>query len=92
MQQLNIQIVEGVHQAPHYRQGHRVEGHRVQPAILYAAIVVPRGTEEGKPTVDLQFLINDANGQTIGVAVAMVTGAILQNLASMIKGVEERGV
>lgn len=91
MPALKIEIVEGAHKAPDYNKGHRIEGHPVQNAELVTAIIVPKGMAEGRPSVDLQFLIKDAQGNTVGAAVALISGTLLQQLAGAIRGVESRG-
>ena len=90
MQALIIEIVDGPHAAPHYRLGHRIEGHPAQAAELIRAIIVPKGTEDGHCTADLQLLLKNERGETVGAAVAMVTGGLIQALAGSINGVEDR--
>lgn len=89
MQKLNIQIAESIKQAPHYTSGYRIDGHKVQGADLVTAVIVPKGTQEGKCTVDLQILLKDEHGVVVGSAVALITGALLTELASVIKEVEK---
>ena len=52
---------------------------------LNKAIVVGRGTMEGRPTVDIQF--QDAEGAEF---VAMITGTLVKQLATVVYNVEKR--
>lgn len=84
MNVLSIRIVDSPEQAPNYKGGD------FTPANLTEAVIVCKGTVSGKPTVDLVFEIKDKDGNVTGLAVAMVTGLILANLAGAIKGATER--
>ena len=56
-----------------------------EPANIHRAVVVGRGTEQGNPTVDIVF--EDIHGQKY---IAMVTGALVEQLASIVAGVRAR--
>ncbi len=77
--QLNIQLSDSVAEAPTY------DNPEYLAANLIVAHVVGRGTVANNPTVDLIF--EDENGQKY---IAMITGAIMQNLAGAIQGMKER--
>jgi hypothetical protein len=72
MQSLDIQITDGVADAPKY-------GDDFKPIFVRRAVVVPKGTVEGNPTVDLQF--TDRAGKKY---VAMTTGQIIEALAKVL--------
>lgn len=76
---LNIKIAESPEAAPNYNR----DMLDVRAAVIHTAIVVKRGTVSGKPTVDFQ--IRTADGAEF---VAMLTGAIIQNLAAIIQEVQ----
>lgn len=84
MNVLSIRIVDTPKDAPNYKGGDFVG------ANLTEAVIVRKGTVANKPTVDLVFELKNATGKVTGLAVAMVTGAILENLAGAIKGASER--
>lgn len=77
---IKIKIAESIEDAPKY------EAPEFLAAELDECIVVPRGTVGKKATVDLLF-VNTYNGQK---SVAMVTGNIIEMLAGVVKGVNER--
>lgn len=81
MQMLAIEIVDSPEQAPHYRR----DTPDVRSATITKAIIVRNGTVGGKSTVDFQF--KDEQGAEF---VAMLTGALVQNLAAAIVGAESR--
>ena len=72
MQSLDIQITDGVADAPKY-------GDDFKAIFLRRAVVVPKGTQEGNPTVDLQF--SDHDGKQY---VAMTTGHIIEALSKVV--------
>lgn len=84
MNTLSIRIADTSKDAPNYRGGD------FKPARLKEAFIVAKGTEGGKPTVDLVFEVTDADGNIVDIAVAMTTGAIIKALASAIEGTEGR--
>ena len=84
MNTLSIRIADTSKDAPNYRGGD------FKPARLKEAFIVAKGTESGKPTVDLVFEITDPAGNVTDIAVAMTTGAIIKALASAIEGTEAR--
>lgn len=73
---LAIQVVNSPAEAPHYRR----DTVDVMTATITKCIVVKKGTEEGRPTVDFQFVDNCGNE-----FVAMLTGRLVQELANTIK-------
>lgn len=77
---LTIKIAESPHHAPNYARDHI----DIRTATLDCAVIVKRGTVNGLPTVDLQF--RDAEGNEF---VAMVTGAILEQLAVAIQAARQ---
>lgn len=78
---LNIKIVNSPAEAPHYRRDH-VD---IRAASITEALIVCNGTESGKSTVDFRF--KDEQGAEY---VAMLTGALVQQLAAAIRGAEAR--
>jgi len=76
---LNILLSDSPHDAPTYRPP------EYRGANMTTAHVVGKGTIGGFPTVDLIFI--DENGQKY---VAMLTGKLIQGLASAVQGMEER--
>lgn len=72
---LRVEIKKSIDEAPNYN----TNGEGFNFATFDAAIIVRKGTEEGRDTVDLQF--TDANGKK---HVAMITGRIIQQIASLI--------
>ena len=91
MQTLNIEIVNTSADAPNYRAGDTINGHRPTGVALRKALIIRHGMESGRPTVDLQFdTIND-EGEVVGSAVALVSGALLVQLAGAITGASMRG-
>lgn len=75
MNELTITICPGPNDAPDYN------GTDFGRANLERAIIVKNGTASGKPTVDLQFVTPEGKR-----FVAMTTGAILDGLASAVRG------
>ena len=74
--QINITIAETPDEAPKY--------HNTTTMLkLTKCIIVGNGTQAGKPTVDLQMI--DTMGRKYLVT---TTGAIIEGLAGVIKGVE----
>lgn len=69
---MNIQITKGVEDAPKY-------GNDFKAVKIDTVVVVPRGTVNGNPTVDIQ--LSDADGNKY---VVMVTGGIIETLASVV--------
>lgn len=84
MNVLSIRIVDGPEKAPNYKGGD------FTPADLKEAVIVCNGTTAGNPTVDLVFEVKDKDGKVTGLAVAMVTGALMQQLAGAITGASKR--
>lgn len=80
-QMLSIEIVNSPAEAPNYARDHL----DVRAAEITKCIVVNKGTTSGKPTVDFQITAQDGSQ-----FVAMLTGDLVKNLASIIQGVEER--
>ena len=78
---LNIKVVDSPEDAPHYNRD-MVD---VRAATITQVIVVKKGTVEGRSTVDFQF--TDQQGAQY---VAMITGTLILQLASVIKGAEDR--
>ena len=81
MQTLNIKIVDDPSKAPNYAE----DTPDVRTVVIHTVVVVGKGTVNGKATVD--FNIRDLEGNEY---VAMLTGALVQQLALAIKGVEQR--
>lgn len=54
-------------------------------AEVTKAVVVGRGTQDGAPTVDIQFTTKDGQKH-----IAMLTGALLQSISAACIGVEMR--
>lgn len=75
---LHIQVTESAADAPVY-------GKDFKMVKITKAIIVPKGSVNGNPTVDLQ--LEDAAGNKYLI---MATGGILENLGAAIKGVRER--
>lgn len=84
MNVLHARICDSPKEAPNYNGGD------FAGANLKEAVIVLKGTEAGKPTVDLVFEIVDAKGAPVAVAVAMTTGEIIKMLAGAIIGAETR--
>lgn len=82
MNVLPIRIVESPAEAPNYRNSD------FMGARLTEAVIVKKGTEAGKPTVDLVFEVIKPDGTVTDIAVAMTTGTIVEMLASAIKGAQ----
>ena len=80
MQILNIKVADSIDSAPVYDipEFTRLE--------LREAVIVPRGTKQGNPTVDLVFTGPD--GQKF---VCMVTHNLLDGLAAAMRGVKRKG-
>ena len=76
--EVTVELPDSVAKAPVYEMGWTML--RVEKAI-----VVPKGTKAGNPTVDLQLI--DADGHRF---IAMTTGKIIKALAAVIIGVESR--
>ena len=70
---LNIRIAKSVEDAPVY-------GNDFKIIKADAAIIVPRGTESGNPTVDIQ--LSDADGNKYLV---MATGGIIEALGQVVE-------
>ena len=85
MHQLQISIKESSAQAPNYN----FKGTEFKAALLTQAVIVKKGTENGKTTVDLVLEIKDSKGKTESLCVAMITGAIIKGLAAAIRGAEK---
>jgi hypothetical protein len=56
--------------------------------MVTKAIIVKRGTESGKPTVDFQFEAGTSGKEKF---VAMLTGELVKGLAEAIRGAESVG-
>ena len=76
---LSVKLCDTVAEAPNYTKP------EYKGANLKTAVVVGEGTIGGAPTVDLVF--EDENGQKY---VAMITGALLENLSGAIHGMKMR--
>ena len=79
---LHIEIVESPEDAPNYARD-EVD---VRGCQIVRAIIVKKGTQSGKPTVDFQIVAHDGS-----IFVAMLTGAIVKSLAGAVAGVEASG-
>lgn len=79
MPQISIRIVNRPEDAPNYRRDEPA----TRSGMVTEAVIVLRGTVEGRSTVDLQF--QDQDG---GKCVGLLTGALLQSLASAVRGAE----
>lgn len=77
---LEILLADTPEKAPQYQKG------EFQAANMVTALVVGKGTKAGNPTVDLIFI--DEYGHKY---IAMITGALIENLAGAIQGMRERG-
>lgn len=80
MQVLPIQIADSPKDAPNYKRMPAFKG-----ATITNAIVVLKGTVEGRSTVDIQF--EDEGGNKF---VSMITGSLVKQLASIVEGAEQR--
>ena len=76
MNSLPVTVVTRPEEAPNYRR----DTLDIRAAKLTNAVVVRIGTVGGNPTVDLQF--ESEQGEKF---VAMVTGAVLETLATVIR-------
>lgn len=72
---LHVEIKPSFDDAPNYN----TDGQGFNFATLDKALIIRKGTVEGRDTIDLQF--TDAAGKK---HVAMITGRLIQQLASMI--------
>lgn len=81
MQMLKIKIVGSPAEAPHYRR----DVCDMRATKLTETVIVCKGTESGRPTVDLVF--EDEQG---GQYVALVTGALIEQLAGAVRGAAQR--
>lgn len=81
MNTLKIEIVDSPEQAPNYARD-QVD---VRGAEITKAVIVCKGTEGGKPTVDFQFTARDGSQ-----FVAMLTGDLVKQLAAVVMGAEKR--
>jgi len=78
---LKVLIVDSPDDAPNYNR----DTPDVRAVDIHTAIVVREGMESGKSTVDFQIV--DAEGCEY---IAMLTGALVQQLAAAIVGAESR--
>lgn len=78
---LDIKIANSPAEAPNYRR----DTVDVRGATIEQVVIVLKGTQSGKSTVD--FVFKDQQGATY---VAMLTGALVKNLAAAIEGAEKR--
>lgn len=76
---LKILLADSPDEAPKYNKPEYLL------ANLTTAQIVGRGTVRGNPTVD--FIFEDENGQKY---VAMLTGALIENLVGAIRGMKQR--
>ena len=74
---LEIKIVNDADEAPKYKNDTTL-------LTIRTVIIVGKGTENLRPTVDIQLYDKDGNKY-----VAMITGLILENLGDVIKGKRE---
>lgn len=81
MQMLTIEIANSPEEAPNYSR----DFVDVRAARITKAVIVNKGMDSGKPTVDLQFESMDGCK-----FVAMLTGDLVKGLADAVKGVESR--
>ena len=77
---LNIEVKNSPSEAPNYNK--EIDIRRI---VICKVIVVGKGTESGKATVDFQMVTEDG-----ARFVAMLTGALVRQLVSVIDGVESR--
>jgi len=77
---LNIEVKNIPSEAPNYNK--EIDIRRI---IIDKVIVVGKGTESGKATVDFQMVTEDG-----ARFVAMLTGTLVRQLVSVIDGVESR--
>jgi hypothetical protein len=73
-------IVDSPEEAPNYRR----DSVDIRSAVISKVVIVKKGMENGKSTVDFQFQDNEGNQ-----FVAMLTGALVQQLALIIRGAEQ---
>jgi hypothetical protein len=75
---LDISIKDSYKEAPQHYEDYT-------PVLIKKCIIVGKGTEAGKPTVDIQLIDDDGNKY-----IAFTTGAILESLGAAITGKRER--
>lgn len=80
--QLQIKIVDSPEQSPNYSR----DTLDIRGCSITQAIIVCKGTQEGRCTVDFQITAQDGTQ-----FVAMLTGRIVTALAAAIAGAEARG-
>lgn len=76
---LSVKIADSLEQMPKYKSSNTTL------LKAHTALILPGGTNEGLPSVDLQLIDADGNEYVV-----MATGKILEGLGSVIKGVKER--
>ena len=75
-----MEIVDTPNDAPNYREDPKWTGLEVTKCVI-----VDKGTQEGRPTVDIQ--LEDKDGKKY---VAMATGKIISMIASTVDMIEKR--
>lgn len=78
---VTINVAESVDTAPKY------EWRDFKGVTITNCVIVPRGTEQGKPTIDL--VMHDDSGNRY---VSMMTGSMLESIAAAVAGVRKRGM
>lgn len=81
MNALKIEIVDNPSLAPNYNRDEL----ETRAATIDKCLIVGKGTVEGRPTVDFQIVAQDGSK-----FVAMLTGALVKQLAAAIEGFESR--
>lgn len=79
---LEIEIFDSPDEAPNYNR----DLLDVRAADIKKAVIVNKGMVSGKPTVDFQIQTQD--GEKF---VAMLSGSLVEQLASAVAGVKQRG-
>lgn len=78
---VSITVADSVDDAPVYKEP-AFKGVRVTNCVI-----VPRGTVQGHPTIDL--VMHDDSGNRY---VSMMTGSMLESIAAAVAGVRKRGM
>lgn len=76
---LNIKVVDSPSDAPNYNR----DTLDIRACEITTVIVVKKGTVSGKPTVDFQITAQDGSE-----FVAMLTGALVKQLAGVVDAAE----
>ena len=78
---ISITVADSVDTAPKY------EWHDFKGVKITNCVIIPRGTVQGKPTIDL--VMHDDSGNKY---VSMMTGGMLESIAAAVVGVRKRGM